>query len=96
MPQNEDQTNETTTEPRLLRRQRRFFRRLTEEERAARFKRIMELLNFLFQAIPTLTVPMKAIAFDQVEALQVDLANVMVPLPNEDIIPEGWDEEEVA
>lgn len=51
--------NETNTP--ITRRQRRvqlgrrLFREMTEEERAARFERIMRLLDFLFKIMPTLT-----------------------------------------
>jgi hypothetical protein len=56
-----------------LRVERRLFRRLTEEERAARFKRIMELLHFLFEAIPALNATPQSIASDLWRRATADL-----------------------
>jgi hypothetical protein len=95
VPQTNETNNETTNEAGTLRRQRRFFRRLTEEERAARFERIMQLLRFLMEAWPTFSPLIIPTADALKQGAITDLYEVMNPIPDEDTI-EDLDEEELV
>jgi hypothetical protein len=69
-----------------LRAERRMLRRLTEEERAARWERIMQLLQFLFHVIPTLSGGLQVAATDlRVDTIS-DLESLLDPMELEPTI----------
>ena len=68
------------TDRRLLRAERRALRRRTEEERAARWERIMQLLDFLFKTIPTLTGTAKTLAYSLQEDAVGDIGSMIEPI----------------
>jgi hypothetical protein len=68
------------TDRRLLRAERRALRRRTEEERAARWERIMQLLDFLFKTIPTLTGAPKTLAYSLQADAMADLEFMLEPI----------------
>jgi hypothetical protein len=96
VPQTKEATNETTSDPQILRRQRRLFRRLTEEERAARFERIMQLLRFLMEAWPTFSPLIVPAADDLKQDAINDLQEVMNTLPDEDTIEDLPEEDDLV
>jgi hypothetical protein len=96
VPQTNEAASETTSDPQILRRQRRLFRRLTEEERAARFKRIIQLLQFFLEAWPVFSPLIVPQAKSCMYHLYDDLGDLLKPLPSEDTLEDLPEEDELV
>jgi hypothetical protein len=96
VPQTNETNSEMTNDVGTLRRQRRLFRRLTEEERAARFKRIIEMLQFLMEAWSTFSPLIVSKASDLKWKLHVELGDVLESLPSENTLVDLPEEEELV